>query len=216
VSQLFSGQQAVDSCLVAGDRDRSDSESVQAQALRYANLGMGTLPVHADSPPGPGPTQGLRLVKLFRRVTLPGFEPVHISSDPRSASPGNNLTVVGYGSNSSWRAVLESVVEGGGTIYSYPGAALEGTVSVQPAAYCFDALYEVANWTASFCALPLPGHFDPEARGAGPCLGAFVSEPRELGPASFPFRGPTRLSHKPFRGMMLPARTGRRHGRPGS
>jgi hypothetical protein len=84
-------------------------------------------------------------------VTLFGFAPAPIAFDKKAPRPGQNITVVGYGSNSSWDWNGDT---------EYPGVAMEAKLQVLEIEYCKEALSDSSMSDATvFCAGA--SHADP-------------------------------------------------------
>jgi hypothetical protein len=145
--------------VLVGDYSEANPDSVQ---LRNFVVGEGGGPVALSSP-----NETLRLARI-EPVTTAGFVAARLPADPFSPIPDQYLSVVGYGSNSSWETIYRDYY------YfdherTYPGKATEATVQVIDFHHCVEVLYNpLLNETTTFCALA-PGA--SESSGAGPCAG---------------------------------------------
>lgn len=108
-------------------------------------------------------------------VTLFGFAPVPIAYDKSVPEPGRNVTVVGYGSNSSWDVYTSSGAP------EYPGVAIEVPLQVQDIEYCEEALSDGAiSHSTVFCAAASHANPPYSFLAAGPCYGTRQEPPGSL------------------------------------
>lgn len=106
-------------------------------------------------------------------VTSLGSLPVPLERNVNEPREGQNVTVVGYGSNSSWNAVD---VEDGDYSYTYPGAAMEAQLQVMSHEYCDLSLMNLKlDYATEFCAVAPQENFPFNFRAAGPCLGKTIT-----------------------------------------
>jgi hypothetical protein len=96
-------------------------------------------------------------------VTLFGFAPAPIAYDKKEPRPGKNVTVVGYGSNSSWDWNGDT---------EYPGVAMKAPLQVLEIEYCTEALaISGISEGREFCAGGSDADPPFSFLAAGPCYG---------------------------------------------
>jgi hypothetical protein len=106
----------------------------------------------------------LRVTKI-KPITLAGFFPVALSTDPDKPTPAQRITVVGYGANSTWEFYYDE--------HSFPGQALQTSLEVLEEEFCKEGMSDPSfNGSSRFCAASVnaAGGIYPFDE-IGPCLG---------------------------------------------
>jgi hypothetical protein len=133
---------------IVGDYGMGDNSSLQLRNISSVIYGPGDLRVTKIEP-----------------VTLSGFVPAVISTEPDKPTPSQRITVVGYGANSTWEFIYD--------VHSFPGQALQTSLEVLADEFCKEGFSDRSfNGSNRFCAASVnnAGGLYP-FDDTGPCSG---------------------------------------------